>query len=148
MDTKATRALVHKFNEAWVQNDPTKMAPLAADDIVWVLPLGMRPSDRDCIQGRDEVVNGLTVQPGSVPAEILKIETMVRNVHTLIVEGNTAAGFHHMSSQLVRGGDYSNEYVWHYTCEDGKITRLVEHVDTLHAYKQNADHALFSELLK
>ena len=147
MDKQATRALVEEFNEAWINNDTAKLAPLLSEDVEWILPLGMRPSDRDKIVGRDEVASGLTVQPGSVPAEILKIETMVRTVHTLIVEGNTAAGFHNMTSELVRGGNYSNEYVWHYTCANGKITRLVEHVDTLHAYKQNRGHPIFANLL-
>lgn len=148
MDTKATRALIEQFNGAWSNNDTEKVAALLAEDVVWILPLGLRPMDRDRVEGRDEVSTGLTVAPGSVPARILDRDSMVRTVHTLIVEGNTAAGFHHMTAEkLVGGATYSNEYVWHYTCVDGKVTRLVEHVDTLHALQQNTDHPLFQDLL-
>ena len=147
MDTNATRRLIERFNDAWVDNDAARMAPLVSDDVVWVLPLGLRPSGRETLEGREHVVTGLTGGSGSVAEAILKMDTMVRTVHTLVVEGETAVGFHHMSAELVRGGTYSNEYVWRYTCAAGKVTRLVEHVDTLHAYKQNADHPLFSGVL-
>ena len=147
MDTKATRALIEQFNDAWVENDAVKIAGLVSDEVVWVLPLGMRPSGRETIEGREEVVSGLTGGSGSVAESILKMDTMVRTVHKLVVEGDTAAGFHHMTADLVRGGTYSNEYVWRYTCADGKVIRLDEHVDTLHAYKQSADHPLFLGLL-
>ena len=147
MDTKATRALVEQFNEAWIKNDAAKMAPLVSDNVVWAYQESMGLSGNETINGREAVVNGLTGQPGTVPAAILKMDTMVRTVHKLVVEGDTAVAFHHMTSELVKGGTYSNEYVWRYTCADGKVTRLDEHVDTLHAYKQNADHPLFQGLL-
>ena len=147
MDTKTTRALIERFNDAWVNNDAARIAALVSDDVVWVLPLGLRPSGRETIEGREEVVAGLTGGPGSVAESILRMDTMVRTVHKLVVEGDTAVGFHHMTAELVRGGTYSNEYVWRHTCADGKVARLVEHVDTLLVYKQNADHPLFLGLL-
>ena len=90
MDTKATRALIEQFNDAWVENDAVKIAGLVSDDVVWVLPLGMRPSGRETIKGREEVVTGLTGGSGSVAESILKMDTMVRTVHKLVVEGDTA----------------------------------------------------------
>jgi len=29
------------------------------------------------------------------------------------------------------GRDYSNEYIWIFTCDGGRIARMEEHVDTL-----------------
>ena len=147
MKTKQTKALIERFNDAWVNNDTAMVAALISDDVVWVLPLGLRPSGMEKIEGREKVAGGLTGAPGSAAASILKMDTMVRTVHKLLVVGDTAVGFHHMTAEWLTGGTYSNEYVWRYTCADDKVIHLVEHVDTLHAYKQGADLPFFRGVL-
>ena len=134
MDTKATRALIEQFNDAWVNNDAAKMAPLVSDDVVQ-----RYPPYKKTREGREEVVNYLTGGPGSTADAILKVDTIVRTVHELVVEGDTAVGFHHMTAELLKGGTYSNEYVWRYTCADGKVTRLDGMVDRLHVQTQIGD---------
>ena len=138
MDTKATRVLVEQFNDVWVNNDAVKMAPLVSDDVVQG-----HPPHKETREGREEVVAYLTGGPGSTADSLLKMDTMVRTVHQLVVEGDTAVGFHHMTAELLKGGAYSNEYVWRYTCANGQVTRLDVYLDTLHVYKQIGDHPLF-----
>ncbi len=134
MDTKATRALIEQFNDAWVNNDAAKMAPLLSDGVVQ-----RYPPYKKTREGREEVVNYLTGGPDSTADAILKMDTMVRTVHKLVVEGDTAVAFHHMTAELLNGGTYSNEYVWRYTCAGGKVTRLDGMVDRLHVQNQIGD---------
>ena len=134
MDTQATRALIEQFNDAWVNNDAARMARLVSDDVVQSYP----PHEKTR-KGREEVVNYLTGGPDSTADSILKMDTMVRTVHKLVVEGDTAVGFHRMTAELLEGGTYSNEYVWRHTCADGKVIRLEGMVDRLHVYNQIGD---------
>lgn len=147
MDTAATRALIEKFNEARGNNDRNAIVSLLADDVKWVLPIGFREGAGGAIMGSDNVADGLTGAPGSAAATILKMDTVTRTVQKLIVEGDTAVGFHYVTAQLVNGGEYNNEYVWRYTCDSGKIVRIDEHGDTLHSSRQIGAELLNEVLL-
>ena len=138
MNTKETRALAEQFNAAWVKNDTAEMARLVSDDVVQSYP----PST-NTREGRDEVVNYLTATPGSTADDTLKVDTMRRTVHKLVVEGDTAVGFHHMTAEMHKGGTYSNEYIWRITCAGGKVTRIYGMVDRLHAIEQIGDRPFF-----
>ena len=139
MDTKATRALVEQFNEAWVNNDAEMMAPLVSDDV-----LQTYPPHENTREGRDEVVSYITAGPGSTAETVLKVDTMERTVHKLVVEDDTAVGFHLLTAELHDGSSYSNEYVWRYTCADGKVVRLDGMVDRLHVLNQIGDQPFLS----
>ena len=139
MDTKATRALIEQFVDAWVNEEIAKLATLMSDDVVWVLPVSVRQASKT-MEGREEVVtyreeviaylnSGSEVKPGSV----------ARSKQKLVVDGDTGVWFHHLTSELVRGGTYYNDYAWRLTCADGKVTRIDEYVDTLHSQQQLAD---------
>ena len=65
----------------------------------------------------------------------------------LVVEGDTAVWFHHFAVELEAGGTYSNHYAWRYTCADGKVTRIDEYIDMLHAYKQIPEHPFLRGVL-
>ena len=58
-----------------------------------------------------------------------------RDVHHLVVEGDTAVALQRLSAKTVKGEDYVNEYAWVYRCVDGKISRLDEYADSLYAAK-------------
>lgn len=138
MDTETTRALAEQFNEAWVNNDADKMATLLAEDVVQSYPPYTKLR-----KGRDLVCSYLTAQPGSTADDDLKVETMVRTIHKLLVDGNTAVGFHHMTAKMRKGGTYSNEYIWRLECADGKVVRIYGMVDRLHAIQQIGDRDFF-----
>lgn len=139
MDTKATRELIGQFNDARLANDPEKIATLVADDVAWFPPIGFREAGVGTVKGREDVVSGLTGGSGSAAASIMKMDTVSRTIQKLVVEGDTAVGFHLVSADLVAGGSYRNEYVWRYTCANGKITHIYEYADTLHANNQIAN---------
>ena len=135
MDTEATRALIERFNEAWINNDAEKMGPLVSDDVIQSYP-----PHKETKVGRDDVISYITGKAGSTADAILKMDTMVRTVHKLVVEGDTAVGFHHMTAELQTGETYSNEYIWRYTCADGTVIRLDGMVDRLHVINQIGNH--------
>lgn len=130
MDTDATRTLVEQFLEARANNDAATIDSLVSDDVHWALPLGTQMASHT---GREAVVAALT---GGAAGHLLKIDTVERTITKLVVEGDTAIAIQRLRAELVSGGTYENEYAWRYTCADGKVTRLDEYVDTLHAFRQ------------
>lgn len=127
MQTDETRALVQRFLEARSANDAATINEVLADDAVWAPPIsaGIGP-----FEGREDCVKALT---GGVTGKIFDLSTVKRDVHKLITEGDTAVALQRLSAKTVKGADYVNEYAWVYTCKDGKISRLDEYADTLHA---------------
>ncbi len=129
MDTESTRALVKRFLDARAANDADTISSLLADDATWQPPpsMGIGP-----FTGRETVTKALT---GGAVGRIFDLSTLKREVHKLIVEGDTAVALQRLTAKTVKGADYDNEYVWVYTCADGKITRLDEHADSFKAAK-------------
>jgi ketosteroid isomerase-like protein len=61
---------------------------------------------------------------------------LVRDYYAALRSGDAAALARVLADDLEwipprNGRDYSNEYAWIFTCADGRIVRLEEHVDTL-----------------
>ena len=143
MDTQATRVLIEQFFDAWCSRDTAKLTELLPEKVVWVLPEGFRPSGRELLQSREDAIQKLITGPGSPSASTLKADTITRTEQELIVEGDTAVSFHRMTAELFNGGTFGADYVWRYTCADGKVTRLEEFLDTLHVFNQLPQHPLF-----
>lgn len=133
MDTNSTKALIEEFHAARVDQDTEKLASLMSEDVVLIPPIGMR--DVGTIEGRAAVADKLS---GKNPGDdsILNFGTIQRTFTKIVVEGDTAVAFINMTAEKAAGGIYNNEYVWVYTCADGKVTRLDEYADTLHASRQ------------
>lgn len=127
MQTDATRQLVQTFLDARAANDADTVATLLADDAAWYPPPSMKLGP---FHGRDTVTKALT---GGAVGRIFDVTTMKRTVHKLIVENDTAVALQRLEARTVKGADYANEYVWIYTCRDGKIVSLVELTDSLYA---------------
>jgi uncharacterized protein len=127
MQTDDTRALVQRFLDARAANDATGIDAVLADDAEWHPPpsMGLGP-----FRGREAVVKALT---GGAVGKFLDVATMKRDVHKLVVEGDTAVALQRLEADTTSGGRYENEYCWVYTCRDGKIVRLVEFADSLKA---------------
>jgi len=73
---------------------------------------------------------------GGDAGKVFTIDTMQRDVHQIVVEGDTAVAFMTTTADLHNGSSDENEYVWRCRCADGKITRLDEYTDTLRAFRQ------------
>lgn len=128
MDTETTRTLVQRFLDARAANDATALDALLTDDAAWFPPRSvLRP-----VEGRENVVKALT---GGAVGKFLDVATVQRNVHKLVVEGDTAVALQRLTATTVKGEAYDNEYCWVYTCRDGKIARLDEYVDSFKAAK-------------
>jgi len=129
MNTDATRQLVQQFLAARSANDAATISSLLTDDAVWQPPASMKLGP---FHGRDKVTAALT---GGAVGKFLDVATINRDVHHLVVEGDTAVALQRLSAKTVKGEDYVNEYAWVYRCVDGKIARLDEYADSLYAAK-------------
>lgn len=127
MDTDATRELVQAYLAARAASDVDGIAAVLADDAVWVLPSS---SSFGPFEGRDAVARALG---GGVAGTLFDQDTVRREVRKMTVEGDTAVVQLRLTATTLKGTQYVNEYCWVYTCRDGKIARLEEYADTLHA---------------
>lgn len=129
METEATRALVRRFLDARSANDAAGIDAVLADDAEWAPPpsMGLGP-----FKGRETVVKALT---GGAIGKIFDLSTLKRDVHKLIVEGDTAVALQRLTATTVKGVAYENDYCWVYTCANGKIVKLDEYVDSFKAAK-------------
>ena len=127
MDTESTRALVTQFLAARAAGDLAGITAALADDATWILP---QSSTFGPFQGRDEVAKALG---GGVSGTLFEAGSIRREVRKMVVEGDTAIVQQRLSARTRAGVDYVNEYVWVYTCRDGRIARLEEYADTLYA---------------
>jgi uncharacterized protein len=127
MKTEDTRALIGRYLEARAANDAAALDALLSDDAEWHLP---RSADAGPFIGREKVLEALT---GGVSGKLFDLSTMKRDAWKVIVDGDTAAVQQKLSATTLKGAEYVNEYCWVYTCRDGKVARMVEYADTLHA---------------
>jgi ketosteroid isomerase-like protein len=127
MQTEETRALIARYLEARGANDAAALDSMLTDDAEWHLPVSAGAGP---FVGREKVVEALT---GGVSGKLFDLSTMKREPWKVIVDGDTAAVQQKLSATTVKGAEYINEYCWVYTCRDGKVARMVEYADTLHA---------------
>lgn len=127
MDTAATRNLLEQFLTARSSGDAAAITALLGEDAVWRLP---KSANFGPFEGRDAVAKALA---GGVTGTLFDMSTLRRDVHKVVVEGDTAVVQQRLSATTLQGREYINEYCWVYTCRDGKIVLLEEYADTLHA---------------
>lgn len=126
METDETRILMDRFLELRLARDPA-MEDFLDEDVEWQLPAstGLAP-----FRGRKQVFEMFT---GGLAAQVLDMSHEKRVVVRVIVDGDTAAVEQRLETKTNWGAEYVNEYCWLYTWRDGKIVRLREYADTLHA---------------
>lgn len=129
METEATRVLITTFLAARAAGDMAGITAALAEDATWILP---QSSSFGPFVGRDAVAAALG---GGVSGTLFEPGTIRREVHKVIVDGDTAAVQQRLSATTRQGEQYVNEYCWVYTCRDGKIAKLEEYADTAYASK-------------
>ena len=127
MQTSETRAVVQRFLEARAANDRGQIVEVLTDDAEWYPPAS---AGFGLFQGLDAVADALT---GGAAGRWFDQSTVRRTVHRLIAEDDIAVALQQLNATTRKGAAYENQYCWVYRCRDGKIARLDEYVDTLHA---------------
>ena len=124
MDTEASRKLVLDYFAAQESGDPEAVRALLAEDLEWIPPqsASFKPT-----RGRDQVLASMA-EGG---ARFFDTATMVNSVRKIVAEGDTVVVLSNMQCKAANGRDYDNQYVWVYVCENGRIARMEEHVDSL-----------------
>lgn len=123
--TEQTRALVEQFNGARARNDAESIASLLHPDVEWHPPRGIRSRP---FRGRERVTAALT---GGTTSTILRVDSIERTVAEVVADGNVAVVRQLMTATRVDGEQYSNDYCWLYTFDDGLISKMIEYGDTL-----------------
>jgi ketosteroid isomerase-like protein len=124
--TEATRTVVCEFVSAWTTGDIARLTALLAEDIVWATPASMGPPR----SGRSAVAALLA---GGTAGQAVRIETLKRDVHHLLVDGHHAIALVRLTAVAHSGAEYGNEYAWHYEVVGGLVHRITEYTDTLAA---------------
>ena len=125
MKTEESRQLVLAYYGALESGDPAKLEEILADDVVWAVPESA-PIDSP-FRGRNNVLKAM----GESGAKFFDMASLEMKTHKIIADGDTVVVLQHLSGKALNGRDYSNEYVWVFTCAKGRIVRMDEHNDSL-----------------
>ncbi len=129
MKTEESRQLVLDYYAAIASADPTKLEEILADDVVWAPPQSA-PIDGP-FHGRDTVLKAM----GESGGRFFDMASLEMTTHKIVADGDSVVVLQHLSGKAVNGRDYSNEYVWVFTCEGGRIVRMDEHTDSLRFHR-------------
>ena len=68
-------------------------------------------------------------------ARFFDMASLRMETRKMVADGDTVVILQHLSGKAVNGRDYSNEYVWVFTCAGGRIVRMDEHTDSLRFHR-------------
>ena len=129
METEGSRKLVLDYYKALESGNAADVERLLADDVVWSVP-SSAPIDSS-FSGRDTVLKAMR-ESG---ARFFDLESLEVTTHKIVAEGDTVVVLQSITGKAANGRDYSNEYIWVFTCADGKIVRMDEHNDSLRFHR-------------
>ena len=127
------KELVKRFRQAADTRDFAAASELMSGDIRWWVPRSAERYERP-IQGRDAVVALLS----GATARVYRPDTMQREYHTFVADGDHVAVWLTMTAETTNGADYTNDYHFLYRCTGGRIAEVWEHLDTAYAYSRFA----------
>ena len=126
MDTESSRQLVLDYYQALGSDNPAAdLKKVLADDVEWRAPPSS-PID-DVYRGRNTVLETMR----ECGARFFDAPTMKAETKKIVADGDTVVVLQSVTGKAANGRDYSNEYVWIFTCANGKIVRMDEHNDSL-----------------
>ena len=125
MDTESSRQLVLDYFQALGSGNTADLERVLGDDVEWRAPASS-PID-DVYRGRDTVLKAIY----ECSVRFFDVSTMKVETKKIIAEGDTVVVLQSVTGKAANGRDYSNEYVWIFTCANGKIVRMDEHNDSL-----------------
>lgn len=125
METEETRALIEKLVAARAAHDREQVRDCLAEDVEWIVPIGTPMTD---FHGRDAVADGLI---GGAASQFFDPKSIHREITMVLADGDKGAVRQHVQATTRTGDKYDNHYSWFYVCEDGKIAKIFEYLDTL-----------------
>ncbi|MBW2698431.1 MAG: nuclear transport factor 2 family protein [Deltaproteobacteria bacterium] len=125
METDESRQLVLEYYRALESGDPAKLEEILAAEVIWAPPQSA-PIDGP-FQGRNTVLKAM----GESGGRFFDMASLEMKTRKIVADGDTVVVLQHLSGKAVNGRDYSNEYVWVFTCAGGRIVRMDEHTDSL-----------------
>ena len=125
METEASRRLVLDYYRALQSGEPGALAKVLADDVEWIPPRSA-PLDGP-YRGRERVLSAMR----EAGARFFDLKTARAETRKIVADGDTVVVLQSLRCKARNGRDYSNEYIWVFTCSGGRIARMEEHVDTL-----------------
>lgn len=126
METEASRQLVLDYFQAVMSSDTAVLTRVLAEDVEWIPPRSA-PLDGP-FRGR-EIVLAAMPREG---ARFFQLPSARAQIRKLVADGDTVVVLYTFRCAANNGRDYTNEYVWVFTCAGGRIVRMEEHSDTLH----------------
>jgi len=121
------RHLIEQYFASLTGQSDTPISNYFADDIVWHLPPA-HPFGGPFI-GLNAVLDML-----GQGSHLFRFETIAIDRRALIVEGDNAAVHFILNAKMHDNRDYSNEYLFRFQCQDGKISQVWECMDTYYQY--------------
>lgn len=117
-------SFVLEFLAALPADLPAAVERYGADDIVWTLPPTVPGGGRPW-KGKAAVVKFLAMMQAGFEAK-----SMTLVVHELVGADHRFAARLSISARSTAGKPYDNDYAFFVSCRDGKITEVLEYVDT------------------
>lgn len=129
-ETETSRQLVLDYFAAMRADDHAGLARVLADDVEWVPPQSAPLEGRPYL-GRETVVAAMD-REGS---RFFDLTTGRADAFKIVAEGDTVVVLYRFACTTRAGRDYSNEYVFVFTCAANGIVRIDEHNDTLRFHR-------------
>lgn len=128
--TETSRNLVLDYFAASGAHDEVALARLVADDVEWS-PSPSAPMEGRPYIGRDAVFAAMQREG----ARFFDLTTGRSEIRKIIADGDTVVVLSTFACTTQGGREYSNDYVWVFTCAGGQIVRMDELTDTLHFHR-------------
>jgi ketosteroid isomerase-like protein len=125
-DEANNRAVIERFVAAWINREEADLLELLHGSVEWSPPQTVGAPVRD----RAHVAQLLT---GGAAGKFVRLETLQREVVKILVDGDDAVALIRLRAQTLKGDYYENDYAWYYHLAEGRVAKIVEYADTLHA---------------
>ena len=124
MQTEDSRKLVRDFRAAQGSGDSDKARAMIDPEAKFVIPdsVNLHPP-----KGAAGIMDFQMEQA----LRFFDLSTVSVDTLKIVADGDTVVIRSHVDVKALNGRDYSNEVVHIYTCQNGKIVRLEEHMDSL-----------------
>jgi uncharacterized protein len=127
MNSHETRDLINDLYGTLARGDRAHLMDLLAPDVTWQMPASI---PNGSVRGAELVAEQLGT---ATVRRLFQRGSFRLTIHNLWTQDNVAIAQTGVHAITHAGTDYDMEYIWVYTCTDGRIVHVREYLDTLHA---------------